>query len=277
MTATFTEPTLSGETLYARPSGSSDPVWANPVVPGVEVEFDSTPTGVFGFDLVEPGHHTIHRQEGGSPAFGDPVIGTFPATAVPTGQHAVTVTVDDTNSELVEGARVRLTDTSGTPTGVRGTSGTLGVAELSADDGDYEVRVSPPTGYQTPDPVPITVDGGPVPVTVTLTAVSIPPAPEPQLCTVRVRVRDQFGVPIVGATVTALIDQTRIAADAMLINSGAGETTDADGNVDLTLFRNTEFAEVGTGYTIRAVVGNRSAFINFVVPDAPTANATLVV
>lgn len=275
MSNTIRHPAPTGGTWYAYPIENGDFAdWMDDRIPLT----DPDDVGLYSGEATTPGPYGIFEGADAPTNWGTDMVATWVASSpTPAGQHAVTVTVDDTNSELVEGARVRLTDTSGTPTGVRGTSGTLGVAELSADDGDYEVRVSPPTGYQTPDPVPITVDGGPVPVTVTLTAVSIPPAPEPQLCTVRVRVRDQFGVPIVGATVTALIAQTRIAADAMLINSGDGETTDADGNVDLTLFRNTEFAEVGTGYTIRAVVGNRSAFIDFVVPDAPTANATLVV
>lgn len=275
MSNTIRHPAPTGGTWYAYPIENGD--FADWMDDRIELT-DPDNVGLYSAEAPTPGPYGIFEGSDAPTNWDTDMVATWVASSpTPAGQHAVTVTVDDTNSELVEGARVRMTDTSGTPTGVRGTSGTLGVAELSADDGDYEVRVSPPTGYQTPDPVPITVDGGPVPVTVTLTAVSIPPAPEPQLCTVRVRVRDQFGVPIVGATVTALIDKTRIAADAMLINSGDGETTDADGNVDLTLFRNTEFAEVGTGYTIRAVVGNRSAFINFVVPDAPTANATLVV
>ena len=69
------------------------------------------------------------------------------------GAHEIEVTVErSTDNTAVSGARVSIVGTS-----IAETTGTNGIATLLVDNGTYEIRILPPSGFDSPEDLNVTV------------------------------------------------------------------------------------------------------------------------
>ena len=75
-------------------------------------------------------------------------------TAGGSGIHTLTVTIKDTSSNLLSGARVNISGTLNTVV-----SNSAGLATFNVDPGTYTLVVVPPSGYQSPANVQVTISG----------------------------------------------------------------------------------------------------------------------
>lgn len=183
------------------------------------------------------------------------------AVSIGNGEHAVTVTVQDSDSTAIQGARVTVVGTT-----LKQTSGSDGQVTFNLDAGSYSLRVSSPSGYSDPSDTAVTVDGTEsVTITVSVTGTVTPPD-SPTLCTLAVLCVDTEGAAEADVTVEAKLVEipssgTGVAYTAVKQSATSG----ADGVATLTLVRLAKYL-VKRGTSIE--------WTEFTVPDAGTAEMT---
>ena len=196
------------------------------------------------------------------------------------GDFGLTITVVDAlSSDPIAGARVTLLTSLGASTSASKVTGVLGEVIIRADAGDYKISVRPPSGYDVPDLVDITVSGDVIVAPIELTATLVPASANPALCTVAFDLLNQYGQPESEARVYAHLNGTsQIAADHAIVDVSDAVLTDVNGRALMTLIRSTEF-DLGEGrYTIEVKTLEGKKFKMFyTVPDADSDVATIVV
>jgi len=173
-----------------------------------------------------------------------------------TGARTVTITVNDGTTAL-QNATVRMTEGANTFTSLTNASG---VAVFNLDDATYTVGVTK-AGY-TYAGTTLIVDGTET-ATYSMTVVSITPPADPALCAVAFHLRDQYGVDKSGEPVeiTFVKWETGAAETPPIVSVPPVQTTDADGLVEVELYRDATYRIVygSAGYARR---------VDVVVPDA---------
>ena len=191
----------SGETYYAKAKPLDAGTWSAGVVSMPE----NGSTGSFSAStLVDDTPYNIYLQAGGSPASGDTKVAMLDAPAdcgasAGTGARTVTVTVQDGDSNPIEGARVRLT--AGAISAIE-TTNASGVAPLAVDDATYAVAVTK-TGYSGVT-ASLVVDGD-KPVTYSLTALVTSPPTTPGTLIGQMITLDEQGAIEVGVEISIQI------------------------------------------------------------------------
>ena len=187
-----------------------------------------------------------------------------PVADATSGIHGLIATCQDQDENAVNGAVVRIAGTS-----LEETTTTLGKARFNVNNGDYTLIVAVPSGYETPDPVDVTVEDADEPVPITIQRVIPPVSENPEGCTVTVNVRNQKRAPIEGAKVRAeTLVCGPLVVDALLLNTDDdNELTDENGQASIELAREVD-------YTIIVSIGYIEVRLPFTTPDAGSAVAT---
>ena len=191
------------------------------------------------------------------------------------GARVLTVLVRRASDQaLVSGARVSLVNTT-----VAMTTGTSGEALIALDDGAYDVRVLPPSGFDSVADTSVVLSGADQSLTIDLTAVPLALPATPEQCMVVVDVIDQQGNPMPGVHVTAVkVGSPAFASDALISHQLSDYVTDAAGRVTMPLIRESAFNPgTNASYKIATSIHGRTTSFVFTVPDDPTAVATAVV
>lgn len=242
----------TGQNLYAKPRPLDNNAWGDDDIAGVE----TGTLGEYAFaGLDEAKAYAVFLRAGASPASSDSLVGYLGATQLTemkteliemvaiavseligttgNGEHAVTVTVSNSSSEAIQGARVTIVGTT-----LKQTTGSDGTVTFNLDAANYSVRVSAPSGYADPDDTAITVDGTEaVPITLSTTGTVTPPD-DPLLATLAVLCVDAAGAPAAGVTIDARLTAIP-ASDTGLayVGSKQSATSGADGVATLTVVR----------------------------------------
>ncbi|WP_345326822.1 hypothetical protein [Novipirellula rosea] len=183
------------------------------------------------------------------------------------GLYLITATVKDEDGKLIQGARVGIAGTSYSRVSKVG-----GVAIIPANSGTYSLVTIPPTGFEVPDPVSVTVDGDDAETDIVLTATTLPASTDPTKCKVSLRVISITGSVIVGARVTTRRANCKTIAQSSLVLDGVHDptTTNANGIAVLELAR-------GVTIVITVRFGDEEQEITYTVPDAASGDATVTV
>ena len=190
------------------------------------------------------------------------------------GVRVVNITVSDGASN-VPFAPVQLQDAAGNTVGSVRVANGSGVASLNLDDGSYKAVVGNLFGYESHTAEAFTVDEDNEAVTLTLTpSVAVSPPSDPALCNVLIKVRNQYGQPLDGATVTAKISAPDFLLNTVVSNEmNVTSTTDVNGEAVLTLIRAVEFIKGGE-YQILIKVGTSTQKFSYYVPNVSSTVAT---
>jgi hypothetical protein len=185
----------------------------------------------------------------------DAVIGGSGGGGSGTGARTVTITVNDGTSAL-QNATVRLTEGINAYTAITNVSG---VCTFNVDDATYTVSISK-SGY-TYAGTTLVVDGTET-RTYSMTAIVVTPGVAP-LCTVVIHIQDQYGNDLSGEPVEiTFIEFTEDATETPpVLSVPPVQESDADGLVEVTLYRNAKYKAVYGTYPY-------SRRIDFTVPDA---------
>ena len=183
------------------------------------------------------------------------------------GLYLITATVKDEDGELIQGARVGIAGTSYSRVSKVG-----GVAILPANNGTFTLVTLPPTGFDVPDTVEVTVDGDDVETDIVLVATTLPASDDPTKCKVSLRVISIAGAPIVGAKVTTRLATCKTIAQSSLVFDAlpAPVMTNANGIAVLELAR-------GVTIVLTSTYRGESHEITYAVPDSASGDATVEV
>lgn len=190
------------------------------------------------------------------------------------GSRAVTITVTD-GSANVPNAPVQLMTAADVAIGVVRYTNSSGELVLNIEDGSYKLLVGMMTGYAVHAAEAFTVTAVALTKTLTVTPDSaVVGAADPALCNVLVKVLNQYGSPLEGATVTAKIEAPDFLLNTVVSNDmTTTATTDASGEVTLSLIRAVEFIRGGK-YQILIKVGTSTQKFEYYVPNQSSVVAT---
>lgn len=178
-----------------------------------------------------------------------------------TGARTVTITVNDGTTTL-QNATVRMTEGANTFTALTNASG---IAVFNLDDATYTVSITK-AGYSYAGTTLIV--NGTETATYSITQIVATPANAP-LCAVTIPVRDQHGTALVGQPVDIRFNEfvTGATAEAIVLSPPPTQTSDADGNVVVNLYRQAK-------YTVIYGEEEYVETIKFTTPDAGTYTVT---
>lgn len=178
------------------------------------------------------------------------------------GDHVVTITVEDEDGNGIPNAIVTVQGEAGTNQ-CWGRSNQSGVLVFNLNDGDYSAIVHSVREYENPAPEAFTVDGVNISVTIVLVAHTPTPPPSPGLCTVTVNALGPTGELMDGCLLTAVIDGPSMVVDLSLVTLQVAEATITDGSGELLLIREDQFVR-GTGrYRFTATDADGKVFSSF--------------
>lgn len=205
----------------------------------------------------------------------DSAANEIAAAIAGTGPHKLTVTAEDSVSgEKLSGAIVTILSAAGASLGLKKTTPTSGAVEFNVATGDYIIRTTAPSGYESAadTPVAVSVDTA---RTIALTVSPAYVAPAPNLCRVAVNVLNVNGTAAVGAAVGASLVALQSHVDGSLISKATTEATaDASGTAYLYLIYSSQLSGNGR-YRIEAELDGKPLLVAYVtVPDQPEATLT---
>ena len=149
------------------------------------------------------------------------------------------------------------------------TSNASGEAIVRADAGDYLLRVSPPTGYDSYDDISVSGLSSDVVIPVVLASIALPDPAGIGLCAV---VCDAYlnGEPIEGAKFTARLFSANQAVDSAVLSTSITEaTSDSEGRAVLHLVQKSQFDTGDARYVIESFHGsNKFMSVAVEIPDA---------
>lgn len=154
------------------------------------------------------------------------------ATNVGTGDYRLTIPVQDADENAIAGARVSVPGTT-----LVATTGTAGTVFFNVDADTYTVRVTPPSGYETPDDTDVEVmDDDLTAEPIVLTPWFATPPDDPTLSTLLVKCVDEFGAIEPGVSVDVRLvkiptGSTNIAFDGKKQSADSNESGLAQFNV----------------------------------------------
>lgn len=200
---------------------------------------------------------------GATPAISDPIIGeeSFPwngtaegyvVTVVMTGTGAnlVTITVNDTLSSVVAGARVTIKNSAQTAVIATGETNLLGIVTFNLDNGSYKALVTTTPFYESLAVQTLTVSGTTT-ATFTLTPTTISSPVDPGLCAVYLDIYTGSGVAAAGIIVYATPEFTPLYTSTVLITTQKlSATSDVNGRATLTLIRKDQITSQNKAYRI---------------------------
>jgi hypothetical protein len=181
------------------------------------------------------------------------------------GARTVVITVQDTSSNDLENASVRLTEGANT---YIATTDSSGEATFNLDDYTYTVAVSK-AGY-TYSGTTLVVDGDET-RTYQMTPLSITEPGDADLCTVQFRV-NLSGTPVQGAVCRARLQGTNQATDGTILsNAELSDTTDSLGVADLQLVQAGAITKGSGRYKIWVEIsGKPVASVETTIPNEST-------
>lgn len=205
-------------------------------------------------DLVDTGEVT---SDGFANQWVPEVLDTLTVESSGSGAYLITVTVQNSSAEAVQGALVTVQNSAGTANVAWGSTDANGQAIFALDAATYSVLVQgPSTAYASLAAQSLIVSAN-ASVTYTLTAQSIDPPATAGLCTVRFLVQNSSGTAVQGAKVVAeLIDDNPMVDTALISRSQLTGTTNASGYVDLVMIQKASFTKGGT-YSVQVTTGSR--------------------
>jgi len=185
-----------------------------------------------------------------------------PQETSPTGQ-IVNITIEDQDSDPVDGAEIAIYDVTNTNYLFRQVSDFSGNAQFYLPPGEYRVRVMKPL-FDFNNPEILLVPAGGTDETFTGTSFIVTLPEIPGTCTLYGRILDADGNPKANTTVTA--QSTKRGSNAILDENGVATTTlsvqtDEDGRFELGLM---------IGLTVRLIIEAMEIDIKRVVPDQQT-------
>jgi hypothetical protein len=175
-------------------------------------------------------------------------------TAGLTGAHQIDVTIEDTNSNKIQGAQVDVYDAGNTQFLARFHTDINGLTALALDAGTYNLRIWA-TGYSFTVPEVLVVTGNASVTYQGTSGIVITPPSAPDLCVIYGYVNDGAGQPIGGACVSAIPTLPQELGNAQAGDRAIHTTTREDGYFELELVRtsevrftieNTEYDEIKT-------------------------------
>lgn len=185
------------------------------------------------------------------------------------GANVVTITVQDSDTNPIAGANIRLSTSTNLID--EKTTNSSGIGILGANNNTYTLTVTA-AGYSSSVNTSFTVSGT-TSSTITLNANSISTPSSPGLCTVGFTVLLN-GTAVPGATVAAaLIDQNSATDGNILSLQTTTATTDANGNAELELVQLGEFTKGRGKYRIVITTSDGIEIVDeaVTIPNSSTA------
>lgn len=239
---------------------------------------DAHPTeianGMYRFDLTQAetnGHELSFNPSSTSTGSGVQVKGSNGNVIYTTvedttdGIYSITVTVEDTSGDAVQGARVTINGTTYSEV-----SSSLGALVLNVDGNTtYSLVTSPPSGYETPAATAVVVAESNTTATIVLTPTAVAEPDDPALATLTVKCVDENGAVEAGVTIEARLTTipasgTGYAYDAKKQSA----TSNASGVASLTVVR-------GAVYEIKR--GTSKQWERVTIPDAASTTVKSIV
>ncbi len=211
-----------------------------------EVRWD-TGTGLFASEFINPG----------SDENLDLKISSLVGNAG-TGAFQVTVTVTDNSANLLQNARVRLSEGINVYTALTNVSG---VASFSLDAATYSLGISK-AGFQY-TPTAITVTGA-ANFNAVMTAIVIPVPSDPTLCNVYGTFIDLEGNPLEGIEIKFTLLLTPVGTNGPVLadrtatatTNASGQLIDENGNAYIALSRNDFITPTGSAYRVESTAAH---------------------
>lgn len=156
----------------------------------------------------------------------------YPSSPTQSGLYSLTVTVEDSSSNGVTGARVSIQGTNN-----KETTDSSGQCVFYVDAGTYTLAVSPPSGYETPATVDKTVSADDT-QTIAVAATTVAAPSDPALATLSVKCLDKNGAAEAGVVLEARASAVPSSSTGLSITEEhATATSGADGVALLTVVR----------------------------------------
>ena len=115
----------------------------------------------------------------------------------------------------------------------------FGVARIPADSGTYDLRITPPLGYEPVEDLTVTINGSDQQVPIELVARPIVIQPPTGTCALTMRVASQSGTTLAGIPIVAKLPKGyAVTSDTLNLNTTESQSTDSDGLATLILLRN---------------------------------------